>query len=124
MGFGSFAASRNLDFSRSGYSDLKFSPGAACRQTPWPSKTRNQLRDAVGIDEDSVFGTLWGAIRGVRAPPQYTLSKRTDIYLIGIWDHARGIDSTGNSAVANVITLSAYYNANQLAVTEGIIHKS
>jgi predicted porin len=52
----------------------------------------------------------------------YKLSKRTDLYTIGIYQHASGIDSTNKSAVANITTLSASTRPNQVAVTAGIIH--
>ncbi|MEI7297458.1 porin [Paraburkholderia tropica] len=32
----------------------------------------------------------------------YSLSKRTDIYLVGIWQKASGVDSTGRAAVASI----------------------
>lgn len=58
----------------------------------------------------------------VQAGVHYAISKRTELYTLGIWQHASGIDSTGKSAVANITTLSASSTPNQVAVTAGIIH--
>lgn len=58
----------------------------------------------------------------VQAGTHYAISKRTQFYVIGIWQHAAGIDSTGQAAVANITTLSASSTPNQVAVTTGIIH--
>ncbi|MEA3122233.1 MAG: ral bacterial porin, family [Paraburkholderia sp.] len=52
----------------------------------------------------------------------YALSKRTDVYLEGVYQHASG--SLGNVAnVADINTLSPSSTANQTAVTVGIQHR-
>ncbi|WP_322041283.1 porin [Burkholderia diffusa] len=52
----------------------------------------------------------------------YFLSKRTDLYLVGIWQHANGHDSTGGKAVASIYGFTASTTANQLAVALGLRH--
>lgn len=53
----------------------------------------------------------------------YFLSKRTDLYLVGIYQHASGVDSTGKTARANIELLSPSSNSNQLAALAGIRFK-
>ncbi|AME23719.1 porin [Burkholderia sp. PAMC 26561] len=53
----------------------------------------------------------------------YFLSKRTDLHLNGVFQHASGRDSTGTTAVANIAGLSASSTSNQTAVIAGIRHK-
>jgi predicted porin len=53
----------------------------------------------------------------------YFLSKRTDIYVIGVYQHALGYDSTGQAAVAAINNLTASKTPNQVAATVGIRHK-
>jgi len=53
----------------------------------------------------------------------YFLSKRTDLYIDGIYQHASGTDSTGKTAVANINGLSASSTSNQVAAVVGIRHK-
>ncbi len=53
----------------------------------------------------------------------YFLSKRTDVYVLGVFQHASGRDSTGKAAVAAVNTQSASGNDNQLVARVGIRHK-
>jgi predicted porin len=53
----------------------------------------------------------------------YFLSKRTDVYLIGVYQHATGVDSTGKTAVAAINGLSASSNSNQFTARVGIRHK-
>ncbi|WP_031360683.1 porin [Caballeronia sordidicola] len=53
----------------------------------------------------------------------YFLSKRTDLYIDGIYQHALGTDSTGKTAVANINGLSASSTSNQVAAVVGIRHK-
>ncbi|MGA7811506.1 porin [Caballeronia sp.] len=50
----------------------------------------------------------------------YFLSKRTDLYVDAIYQHASGTDSTGHSAVANINGLSASSTSNQVATVVGI----
>ncbi|WP_186141161.1 porin [Burkholderia gladioli] len=53
----------------------------------------------------------------------YFLSKRTDLYAIGVYQHALGYDSTGNRAVASINNITASATPNQLAAQVGIRHK-
>jgi predicted porin len=53
----------------------------------------------------------------------YFLSKRTDVYAVGIYQHALGYDSTGNRAVAAIANLTQSSSQNQIAATVGIRHK-
>ncbi|PXW25519.1 porin [Paraburkholderia caballeronis] len=58
----------------------------------------------------------------------YSFSKRTDVYLAGVYQHASGslgYDATGNgiSNVAAINTLPASTNGNQVAATVGLRHR-
>jgi predicted porin len=52
----------------------------------------------------------------------YFLSKRTDLNLVGVWQHAAGKDSTGKSAVAGISSLAASSTPNQIAVKLSLRH--
>jgi predicted porin len=53
----------------------------------------------------------------------YFVSKRTDVYLIGVMQQASGTDSTGGTAVAAINGLSASKSNRQSTVRVGIRHK-
>ena len=53
----------------------------------------------------------------------YFLSKRTDLYADGIYQHASGTDSVGGAATAQINGLSASSTSNQVAAVVGIRHK-
>ncbi|ACC72371.1 porin [Paraburkholderia phymatum] len=53
----------------------------------------------------------------------YFLSKRTDVYVDGVYQHASGTDSTQHAAVANINQLSPSSTSNQVAAVVGIRHK-
>ncbi|WP_248320549.1 porin [Caballeronia sp. Sq4a] len=53
----------------------------------------------------------------------YFLSKRTDVYIDGVYQHASGTDSTRGAAVANINGLSPSSTSNQVAALVGIRHK-
>jgi predicted porin len=55
--------------------------------------------------------------------PDYILSERTELRLVGIWQHASGIDSTGHSAVAAIGSLGQSTTPTQIAVKFGIRHR-
>ncbi|MFM0013426.1 porin [Paraburkholderia sediminicola] len=55
--------------------------------------------------------------------PNYTLSKRTDINLVGVWQHASGVDSTGRAAVAAISTLGQSSTPTQIAVKLSLRHR-
>jgi predicted porin len=53
----------------------------------------------------------------------YFLSKRTDVYINGVYQHASGTDSTNTSAVANINGLSPSSTSNQVTAIVGMRHK-
>jgi predicted porin len=53
----------------------------------------------------------------------YFLSKRTDLYFIGVYQHASGTDSTGGAAVADINNLTPASGPNQFVGRVGIRHK-
>ncbi|EUC19738.1 UNVERIFIED_ORG: putative porin [Burkholderia sp. CF145] len=53
----------------------------------------------------------------------YFLSKRTDVYLIGVYQKASGTDSTGTAAVAAINNLTPSTSDRQSTVRVGIRHK-
>ncbi|MDR5855478.1 porin [Caballeronia sp. LZ062] len=53
----------------------------------------------------------------------YFLSKRTDVYVDGVYQHASGTDSTKAAAVASINGLSPSSTSNQVAALVGIRHK-
>jgi predicted porin len=55
--------------------------------------------------------------------PDYSLSKRTDINLVGVWQHASGVDSTGHAAVAAISTLGQSSTPTQVAVKFSLRHR-
>jgi predicted porin len=55
--------------------------------------------------------------------PNYALSKRTDLNLVGVWQHASGVDSTGHAAVAAISTLGQSSTPTQVAVKLSLRHR-
>jgi predicted porin len=53
----------------------------------------------------------------------YFLSGRTDLYLVGVYQHTSGVDSTGAAAVAQISSLSPSASSTQIAAVAGIRHK-
>jgi predicted porin len=53
----------------------------------------------------------------------YFLSKRTDLYADGIYQHASGTNSVGGTATAQINGLTASSTSNQFAAIVGIRHK-
>jgi predicted porin len=53
----------------------------------------------------------------------YVLSRRTDLNLVAVWQHASGIDSTGGKAVAAISSLPASSTPNQIAVKCSLRHR-
>ncbi|WP_224032588.1 porin [Paraburkholderia caribensis] len=53
----------------------------------------------------------------------YFLSKRTDIYTIGVYQHASGINSNNQPAVASLANLTPSSNSNVFTMRFGIRHK-
>jgi len=53
----------------------------------------------------------------------YALSKRTDVYILGVYQIASGVDSTGTGATAAINTLSGSTNNHEGVVRVGLRHK-
>ncbi|HEY4297336.1 MAG TPA: porin [Paraburkholderia sp.] len=53
----------------------------------------------------------------------YFLSKRTDVYLVGVYQKASGVDSTGKPAVAAINQVTASSSDTQTVVSLGFRHK-
>jgi predicted porin len=53
----------------------------------------------------------------------YFFSKRTNVNLVGVWQHASGVDSTGHAAVADISSISPSTTANQVAVKLILQHR-
>jgi predicted porin len=53
----------------------------------------------------------------------YSLSKRTTLYAVAVYQAARGTDSTGAKAVADLVGISPSSNGTQTLVTLGINHR-
>ncbi|MBC8642168.1 porin [Caballeronia sp. EK] len=53
----------------------------------------------------------------------YFLSKRTDIYMVGVYQKANGTDSTGNPAVASISQITPSSTDRQAALRFAIRHK-
>ncbi|WP_233838093.1 porin [Paraburkholderia sp. ZP32-5] len=76
----------------------------------------------------SVTGANGKAFGGARydqfaLATDYALSKRTDVYVAGIFQTASGTDSTGARAVANLNTATASSNNHQAILRVGMRHK-
>jgi predicted porin len=52
----------------------------------------------------------------------YFLSKRTDVYLMGAYEIASGVDSTGQSAVASILIVTPSDSGHQAVARVGIRH--
>jgi predicted porin len=77
----------------------------------------------VAYDYTKGYGVNDAKYHQVALGADYFLSKRTDLYLTGIYQHASGTDSTGTPAVANISLFSPSSTSNQVAATVGIRHK-
>jgi predicted porin len=53
----------------------------------------------------------------------YFLSKRTDVYVVGVYQKASGTDSTGKAAVASVSQITPSSSDRQAALRVAIRHK-
>jgi general bacterial porin, GBP family len=53
----------------------------------------------------------------------YSLSKRTDVYVEGVYQHASGDFGDAGANVAMINTLSPSSTANQVAATVGLRHR-
>ena len=68
-----------------------------------------------GVTNEKIHQAMLGA--------DYFLSKRTDLYAVGIYQHASGKNSFGANATAQITTLSPSSSQNQLAAIVGIRSK-
>ena len=82
----------------------------------------------LGAAYDYTKGSSIGGLSGAKyhqaaLGADYFLSKRTDVYLIGVYQKASGTDSTGTPARAAINGLTASDNNRQATVRVGIRHK-
>ncbi|HDR9471927.1 porin [Burkholderia multivorans] len=81
------------------------------------------LLAGVAYDYTKGYGVNDAKYNQFVAGVDYFLSKRTDLYIAGVYQHASGTDSTGHAAVANISSLSPSSTSNQVATVLGIRHK-
>ncbi|WP_322044006.1 porin [Paraburkholderia sp. J67] len=91
---------------------------------------RYQLTPAflLGAAYDYTHGNSMGGSGGATynqfaTGADYLLSKRTDVYVIGVYQKASGVDSTGKAAVAAINGPSASADDKQAVIRIGIRHK-
>jgi predicted porin len=77
----------------------------------------------VAYDYTGGYGVNEAKYQQAALGADYFLSKRTDVYATGIYQHASGKDSTGEPAVAAITTLSPSSTSNQTVAVVGIRHK-
>ncbi|WP_118180434.1 porin [Paraburkholderia phosphatilytica] len=79
----------------------------------------------LGISYDYLkgYGANSATYQQINLGSDYFLSKRTDVYLCGIFQHATGTDSTGKTAVADITGFSESSTGNQIVAITGIRHK-
>ncbi|MFM0300238.1 porin [Paraburkholderia sediminicola] len=118
---------------RANYTHSKFSDVVRTTATPlagshsfdnWEASAAYNLAPALkcGASFDYLVG---GQAHYTQAQTglDYSLSKRTQVYLFGIWQHAVGTDSTGKRATADITSLTASNSSNQTLITAGLIHR-
>ncbi|OYD73755.1 Outer membrane protein (porin) [Paraburkholderia steynii] len=76
-----------------------------------------------GYDYTKGYGVNHAKYHQAGLGADYFLSKRTDVYITGVYQHASGIDSTNKPAVASITTLSPSSTSNQIVAVVGIRHK-
>ncbi|MBN3760476.1 porin [Burkholderia sp. Ac-20365] len=77
-----------------------------------------------GSSISSSHGRLGGATyHQVSLGADYSLSKRTDVYVMGMYQHASGTDSTGGEAHAAIYTITPSDSNHQGVVRVGIRHR-
>lgn len=80
-----------------------------------------QLATALSYTRTSTSSIRQGAYyRQVNIGAKYLLSKVTDLYLVGVYESASGVDSTGKSAVAAITGATASSTSKQVVVTAGL----
>jgi predicted porin len=78
---------------------------------------------AVAYDYTKGYSVTSEKIHQAMLGLDYALSKRTDLYAVGIYQHASGTNSFGANATAQITTLSPSSSQNQLASVVGIRSK-
>ena len=73
----------------------------------------NSLTNLKGVDTGATYNQFNLGL-------DYLLSKRTDVYVLGVYQHASGVDSTGTRAVAAITGETQSTTPNQVAVTAGL----
>ncbi|WP_144142271.1 porin [Paraburkholderia sp. BCC1884] len=73
-------------------------------------------------DASSIAGKSGAKYNQVGLAGHYLLSKRTDLYIIGVYQKASGTQSNGKTAVASITTLTPSATDHQGAVRIGICH--
>jgi predicted porin len=71
----------------------------------------------------SVNGHEGARYSQLEAGIDYSLSKRTDLYAVSVYQLATGTDSTGHRAVAAVAFATPSSNSHQLVSVAGIRHR-
>ncbi|MDP9651246.1 porin [Paraburkholderia caledonica] len=74
-------------------------------------------------DGSSVNGNAGAKYHQVGVGADYNLSKRTDVYIVGVYQKASGTDSTNHPAVAQITGLAASTTNHQAIASVGIRHK-
>jgi len=74
----------------------------------------------LAYDYTKGYGVNDATYHQVMAGADYFLSKRTDVYIAWVYQHASGTDSTGSPAHANVTGLTASSTAMQTALLSGL----
>jgi predicted porin len=77
----------------------------------------------VAYDFTKGYGANGARYHQVALGTDYFLSRRTDLYVVGVYQHADGTDSTGAPAVAEISSLSPSATGNQIAAVAGIRHQ-
>jgi predicted porin len=73
-------------------------------------------------DASSIDGKSGAKYNQLGLAAHYLLSKRTDLYVIGVYQKASGTQSNGGTAVASITTLTPSTTDHQGAVRVGICH--
>ncbi|WP_322026865.1 porin [Burkholderia sp. BCC1977] len=115
------------------YTNTRFQNIVPTRNTPYRGKASFDNYEANVTYQVTPAVSLGAAYTYTAAPDakyqqinigaQYFLSKRTTLYMIGIYQHASGLDSYGRQAVAQINQTTPSSTANQLLVRLGLLVK-
>ncbi|MGN6314772.1 porin [Trinickia sp.] len=132
------AATFGVTYSNSQYKDLGSEPGAGLTPPGGFSSGTGKFHNAevsvkYQLTPALVLGAAYDYTKGyglgdakyhqAMLGADYSLSKRTDLYIDGVYQHAGGTDSTNRPAVANINLLSPSATSNQVAAVIGMRHK-